>query len=84
MEVGFKINLDSHHIIHAYSKLTFIPNYPELGIEVQYINKISKELSVVYARLLNQYKFKYQIVFSARFDEQDEDNQVVDETRIIY
>ena len=26
--VGFKINLDSHHINHANSKLTIIPNYP--------------------------------------------------------
>ena len=39
-----------------------------------------KELSVIYARLINQYIFKYQTVFSARFDEQDEDNQVLDET----
>ena len=37
-----------------------------------------KELSVVYARLINQYKIKYQTVFSARFDKQDEDNQVLD------
>ena len=38
------------------------------------------ELSVLYARLKNQYKFKYQTVFSARFDKQDEDGQVLDET----
>ena len=31
--VGFKINLDTHHINHANSKLTITPNYPELGIE---------------------------------------------------
>ena len=41
-----------------------------------------KELVVIYARLLNQYKFKYQTVFSARFDKQDEDNQVLDETEL--
>ena len=39
-----------------------------------------KELSVIYARLINQYKFKYQTVFSASFDKQDEVNQVLDET----
>ena len=39
-------------------------------------------LSVIYARLINQYKFKYQIVFSARFVKQDEDNQVLDETEL--
>ena len=41
-----------------------------------------KELTVIYARLINQYKFKYQTVFSARFDKQVEDNQVLDETEL--
>ena len=82
LKVGFKINLDSHQINQANSKLTTTPNYPEFGIEVRYINKIMKELSVTYARLINHYKFKYQTVFSARFDKQDEDNQVVDETEL--
>ena len=82
LKVGFKINLDSHHIIHANSKLTIIPYHPEFGIEVRYINKIIKELAVIYARLINQYKFKYQTVFSARFDKQDEDNQVLDEIEL--
>ena len=82
LQVGFKINLDSHHISHYNSKLTIIPYHPEFGIEFRYINKIMKELSVIYARLINQYKFKYQTVFSARFDKQDEDNQVLDETEL--
>ena len=54
LRVGFKYNLDSHHIFHAISKLTITPNYPEFGIEVRYINKIMKELAVIYARLINQ------------------------------
>ena len=33
-----------------------------------------------FPRIINQYKFKYQTVFSARFDKQDEDNQLLDET----
>ena len=41
-----------------------------------------KELSVIHARLINQYKFKHQTVFSARFEKQDEDNQVFDETEL--
>ena len=41
-----------------------------------------KELSGIYARLKNQYKFRYQTVFSARFDKQDENNQVLDETEL--
>ena len=31
---------------------------------------------------MNQYIFIYQTVFSARFDKQDEDNQVLDETEL--
>ena len=41
-----------------------------------------KEISVIYARLINQYKFRYQTVFSARFDKQDEDDQLLDETEL--
>ena len=82
LQVGFKIDLDSHHINHTNSKLTILPNFSEFGTEVRYINKIMKELSVIYASLMNQYKFKYQTVFSARFDIQNEDNQVLDDTEL--
>ena len=82
MRVGFKIILDSHHTNHANSKLTILPNYPEFGIEVRYINRIVKGLSVIYARLINQYKFQFQTEFSAKFDKQKEDNQVLDETEL--
>ena len=82
MKLGFKIHLDSHHINHANSKITITPNYREFGIEVRNFNKIMKELSIVYARLINQYKFKYQNVFSARFDKQNEENQVIVDTEL--
>ena len=35
LKLGFKTNLDSHHINHANSKLTIAPNYPEVGTEVR-------------------------------------------------
>ena len=82
LQVGFKINLDSHHINHLNSKLTITPNFKEFGIEVRYNNQIMKELSNIYARLINQYIFEYQTVFSARFDKQDENNLVLDETEL--
>ena len=80
LKVGFIITLESHHNNHANSKLNIRPNYPEFGMKVRYINKIIKELSIIYARLINQCKFKYKTIFSARFDKQDEDNRVLDET----
>ena len=67
LKVGIKINLDSHNLHHTNSKITITPNFPEFGIEVHYINKILKELSVIFARLINQYKFNYHTIFSARF-----------------
>ena len=52
---GFKINLESHNISHANSILIITPKFPDFGIKYRYINKIVKELSVIYARLINQY-----------------------------
>ena len=66
--VGFNITRESHHINDVKSKLFVKPNYPEFGIEVRYIKKTMKELSVIFARLISQYKFRYRTVFSARFD----------------
>ena len=69
LRVGFKVNLDSYHINHANnSNLTITPNFPEFGIETRYINNFIKELSVIYARLINKYNLNYETVFSATFD----------------
>ena len=59
LKIGFKINLESHNFSHANSIPSITPNFPEFGIEFRYINKIIKEFSVNYARLINQYKIKY-------------------------
>ena len=82
LKVAYKINLDSHHINHLNSKVTIISNFENTGIEYRFINKIMREMSIIYARLINQYKFRYQTVFSARFDKQDEDGQLLDETEL--
>ena len=67
LKYGFIFNVESHNNIHANSILTITPNFPEFGIEFRYINKIIKDLSVIYARLTNQYIFKYHTLFSASF-----------------
>ena len=82
LQVGFNITLESHHINHAISKLIVKPNYLEFGIEIRCIKKIIKKLSLFYARLINQFKFKYQTLFLASFDKQDEVNQLLDETEL--
>ena len=75
LKIGFKINLENHNFSHANSILTIIPKVPEFVIEFRYINKIVKELSVIYARLINQYKFKYHTLFSASFYKINEEDQ---------
>ena len=54
LQVGFIVTLESHHINHSNSILIIIPNYPEFGIQVGFLIKIIKDLSVIYTRLLNQ------------------------------
>ena len=82
LKVAYKINLDSHNLHHTNSRVTITPTFRDSWIEFRFINKIMKELSINYARLMNQYKFRYQTVFSARFDKQDEDVQLLDETEL--
>ena len=82
LQAGFTFTLDSDHFNHANSKLIIKPKYIELGSETRYPNKILKEMATVYAKLLNQYIFKYRTVLSARFAKQDEDGQMIDEIEL--
>ena len=79
---GFKINLESHNFSHANSISTVTPKFPEFGIEYRYIKKIVKDLSVIYARLINQYKFKYHTIFSASFFKMNEEGQRYNEIEL--
>ena len=79
LKIGFKINLESHIINHANSLLNIEPNFPDIGIETRYVNKILKEMATIYARLINQYKFRYHILFSASFYKINEEDQRSDE-----
>ena len=54
LKVAYKINLDSHHINHLNSKLTNTSNFENTGIEFRFFNKIMREMSIIYARLINQ------------------------------
>ena len=60
--------------------MTITPVFQEFGIDIRYINKIIKDSSVLYARLINQYKCKYHTLFSASFykiiDEDQRNNEI--------
>ena len=82
LKIGFQINLKSHNINHANSLLNIEPNFLDIGIETRYNNKILKEMSTIYTRLINQYKFKYHILFSASFYKINEEDQRSDEIEL--
>ena len=82
LKIGFKINLENHNITHANSILTITPNFSEFGVEFRYINKIIKELSGIYATLINQNKFKYHTIFSPSFYKINEEDQRHNEIEI--
>ena len=46
------------------------------------MKKHSKERASIYTRIIKQYNFKYQTVFSARSDKQEEDNHLSNDTEI--
>ena len=82
LKVRYKMRLDSHQNNHTNSKITIQPMYTEKRMKTRYVNKILKEMAIFLLDYLNQCKFKYQTVFSASFDKQDEDGQMVDEIQI--
>ena len=59
-----KINLDSHHINHLNSKLTISSTTVYNSIDMDLINSLVKEMSVIYARLINQYQIQISMYIS--------------------
>ena len=82
LRIGCKSNLESHNCNHANSILNIEPNFPDIGIETRYINKILKDLSTIYARLINQNIFKYHNLFSASFYKINEEAHRSDEIEL--
>ena len=50
LKIGLKINLESHNTNHANSFLNILPNFPDIGIETRYINKILKVMATIYSK----------------------------------
>ena len=62
--------------------LSITPIYTDFGIETRYIEKNLKEMATIYARLINQSKFKNHILFSASFYKINEEDQRSDEIEL--
>ena len=65
----YEINLDQYHLNHIFSRITIKSKF-NFPVELYDLNNIFKEMFTLYARLINQFKFKHQIVFSAIFDKE--------------
>ena len=59
-----------------------IPKFLDIGIETRHINETFKEIATIYARLINQNKFKYHTFFSASFYKIKEEDQRDNETEL--
>ena len=77
---GNEPNLDSHHTNLIKSKSTITSKVSAIG--KNHFFNIVLQIVDIYAKLLNQYIFKYRTVSPVRFDKQDEDHQVSDKSRI--
>ena len=56
LQVGFNFILESHNFNLAIFKVTIEPNYPDFGIDLQYINKNLEEIATINAKLFSQKK----------------------------
>ena len=76
LNVAYEFKPDSHHINLLNSKITAKPN--SLEIKKFLVKDKIEYMCTKCAGIKNQYKFKYQTVFSAKLYEQDEGDQVLD------
>ena len=72
LQIEMRIDKDS-------PRLTFIisPNRSGFEVELRYIIHVIKKLSNIYARLINQHKFRYQTVFLVVFDKQYDEKELI-------
>ena len=72
----YDITIDRHHKKDLNSQITITSKFDYTGIEMYYIDKIFKEMAHIYAKFLNQYKFKYQLSFMLLFYKFEEDGDI--------
>ena len=76
LNTAYDITVDRHHKKDLNSQKTITSKIDNTGIEMYYIDKIIKELSHIYAKFINQYKFKYQLSFMLIFCKFEEDGDI--------
>ena len=76
LNIAYDITVDSHHKKNLNSQITITSKFDTFAIEMYYIDKIFKEMSHIYAKYKNQYKFKYQLSFMLLFYKVEEDGDI--------
>ena len=82
LKVAYNINIDNHHDKHANSQITITWKFNNIGIDISHNNKIMEEMSLVYAKIIFQYKFKYQLTFLVIFNKYGENNEITSEIEL--
>ena len=78
----YDITVDRHLKKELNSQITIASKFDDTGIEMYYINEIFNEMSHVYAKNLNQYKFKYQLSFMLLFNKIEENGDIKKEVEM--
>ena len=69
LNTAYDITVDRHHKKDLNSQITITSKFGKIfGIEMYYINDIFEEMAHIYAKFINQYKFKYQLSFMLLFN----------------
>ena len=63
-------------------QFTITSKFNIIGIDKSHINKIMEEMSLVYAKLKNQQKFKHHLTFLKLFNKNGEDNEITSEIEL--
>ena len=62
---AYNIIVENHHVKNVNSKITITPNHEIIGIAEYHFDKKVIEMANIYAKLVNQYKYKSQLSFLA-------------------
>ena len=76
LNTAYDITVDRHHKKDLNSQITITSKFDSTGKEMYFINKTFRELSHIYAKFINQYKFKYQLSFMLLFCKFEEDGDI--------
>ena len=74
--------IDNHADKVANSQITITSKISNIGIDINHNIVILKEMVDVYAKLLNQYKFKDQLTFLVILIKYGEDNEPISEVEL--